>query len=159
MAAKRRSRTRLWPYLLGVIAGGLAVGIVLMNQPQKAREDDGPPVRFVDVTKTAGIRFVHHSGATTKKLLPETMGSGVAVIDYDNDGKPDLLFINSRPWPGLEGKDPLPTLALYRNLGDGKFEDVTREAKLDISLFGMGVAVGDFDNDGWPDLLDRKSVV
>ena len=153
MAAKRRTRTRLWPYLFGVLAGGLAVGIVLLNRPGPTREEDGPPVRFVDVTKASGIRFVHHSGATAKKLLPETMGSGVAVIDYDNDGKPDLLFVNSRPWPGQEGKEPAPTLALYRNLGEGKFADVTKEAGLAISMFGMGVAVGDFDNDGWPDVF------
>ena len=152
MAAKRRPQIRLWPYLLGVVAGGLAVGLVLTNRPSPEKED-GPPVRFVDVTKASGIHFVHYSGATRTKLLPETMGSGVAVIDYDNDGKPDLLFVNSRPWPGQEGKDSLPTLALFRNLGDGKFVDVTREAGLSISLFGMGVAVGDFDNDGWPDLF------
>ena len=152
MAAKRRARTRLWPYLLGIAAGGLAVGLVLTNRHPPEKED-GPPVRFVDVTKASGIGFVHHSGVTTRKLLPETMGSGVAVIDFDNDGKPDLLFVNSRPWPGQEVKEPLPTPALYRNLGNGTFADVTREAGLAISYFGMGVAVGDFDNDGWPDLF------
>ena len=153
MAAKRKTRTRLWPYLFGVVAGGLAVGLVLTYRPTFEPTEDGPPVRFIDVTKASGIRFVHHSGASPTKLLPETMGSGVAVIDYDNDGKPDLLFVNGRPWPGREGKEPLPTLALYRNLGGGKFVDVTREAGLAVSLFGMGVAVGDFDNDGWPDLF------
>jgi len=89
---------------------------------------------------------------TSKKLLPETMGSGVAVLDFDRDGKPDLLFINSRPWPG-QGKGEAPTLALYRNLGDGRFADVTKAAGLDVSLFGMGVTIGDIDNDGWPDIF------
>jgi enediyne biosynthesis protein E4 len=113
-----------------------------------------PPVRFTDVTQKWGIDFTHHTGAFGQKLLPETMGSGVAVIDFDNDGRPDLLFVDSRPWPGYEKQgQPLPTLRFFRNLGKGKFTDVTREIGLGVSLYGMGVAVGDFDNDGFPDLF------
>jgi hypothetical protein len=78
------------------------------------------------------------------------MGSGVAVIDFDRDGHPDLFFVNSRPWPGQPGR-AVP--ALYRNKGDGTFEDVTTAVGLDVELYGMGVAVGDFDNDGWPDIF------
>src|ERR1700722_8888348 len=82
-------------------------------------KNSGPPpfpVRFVNVTKRAGIHFRHFNGATGQKLLPETMGSGVAVLDYDGDGLPDLLFINSRSWPGQSTpKDQRHTPALYRN--------------------------------------------
>src|SRR5262249_27422355 len=85
---------------------------------------------------------------------PETMGSGVAFLDYDKDGRPDLLFVNSCYWPGHEEKDkPAPTLALYRNKGGRQFEDVTEAAGLKVTMYGMGVTVGDFDNDGWPDLF------
>ena len=117
------------------------------SQPQS-------PIRFADVTAASGIHFRHVNGATGKKLLPETMSGGVAVIDFDRDGKPDLFFVNGRPWPGQP--DPPTgkvTPALYRNRGDGTFEDVTAASGLAIELYGMGVAVGDFDNDGWPDLF------
>jgi enediyne biosynthesis protein E4 len=106
----------------------------------------------VDVTERAGIRFRHVNGATGQKLLPETMGSGVAVLDFDRDGKPDLFFVNSRPWPGEAKPGTPPTQALYRNRG-GTFEDVTTTTGLDVPLYGMGVAVGDYDSDGWPDLF------
>src|SRR4051812_14217586 len=120
-----------------------------------------PAVRFVDVTPEAGLRFVHCNGAAGEKLLPETMGSGVAVLDYDGDGDQDLFFVNSAPWPGggEQAKDngernrlQTPMQALYRNNGAGHFEDVTAEAGLDTRFFGMGAAVGDYDNDGDPDL-------
>jgi hypothetical protein len=113
-----------------------------------------PDLRFTDITKDAGIRFIHHSGATERKLLPETMGAGVAVLDFDNDGKPDLLFVNACPWPGREKPAAeKPTLTLYHNEGGGKFTDVTKEAGLAVTMFGMGATVGDYDNDGWPDLF------
>jgi hypothetical protein len=161
------------PLLLWGASGVLLAGVLAFvyfggwfrNSPEDKREVDPgtasersrvevPRVRFTDITRQSGINFVHVSGAAGKKLLPETMGSGVAVIDFDRDGKPDLLFINSRPWPGQEkaGK-PLPTLKLYRNLGGGKFEDVTEQAGLAVSMYGMGVTVGDYDNDGYPDLF------
>ncbi len=110
-----------------------------------------PPVTFTDITREAGINFVHVNGSTGEKLMPETIGSGVAFIDYDNDGDQDLLLVNSRWWPGEERK-PAPTLALYRNDGHDHFSDVTAEAGLKITCFGMGAAVGDYDNDGWTDL-------
>jgi hypothetical protein len=112
-----------------------------------------PDLRFTDVTAAAGIRFRHVTGAAGQKLLPETMGSGVAVIDFDGDGRPDLVFVNSRSWPGHEAAEPPPTLALYRNKGDGTFEDVTAACGLAVSIYGLGVCVGDYDNDGWPDLF------
>jgi hypothetical protein len=110
-----------------------------------------PSVRFVDITKKAGIAFVHDNGALGEKLLPETMGSGAAFLDYDGDGDQDLFFVNSSYWPGHEVK-PAPTQALYRNDGKGHFQNVTKEAGLDKTFYGQGVAVGDYDNDGYPDL-------
>jgi hypothetical protein len=111
-------------------------------------------VRFIDITERAGIHFRHTNGAFGKKLLPETMGSGVAFLDYDNDGRQDLLFINSCGWPGYEDRQhPAPTLALYRNRGDGTFEDVTATVGLAVTLYGLGVTIGDYDNDGWPDIF------
>ena len=110
-----------------------------------------PAVKFVEITKEAGIAFVHDNGALGEKLLPETMGSGVAFLDYDGDGDQDLFFVNSSYWPGHEVK-PAPTQALYRNDGKGHFQNVTKEAGLDKTFYGQGVAVGDFDNDGHPDL-------
>jgi hypothetical protein len=110
-------------------------------------------VKFTDVTAAAGISFRHENGLSGKKLLPETMGGGVAVLDFDRDGRQDILFVNSCPWPGHEGRDRKATPALYRNAGGGKFEDVTEKYGLNLPLYGMGAAVGDFDNDGWPDLF------
>jgi hypothetical protein len=151
VADKRRRRTRIIPWL-GLALVGVLLAAIVFTSRQRTGEPDWPRVRFVDGTERSGIRFVHYSGATSRKLLPETMGSGVAVIDFDGDGKPDLLFVNSCPWPGQRKKEA-PTLALYRNLGNGQFEDVTRQAGLDVTLFGMGVTVGDVDNDGWPDIF------
>jgi hypothetical protein len=133
-----------------VLAAGL-IALGLLGRIGQAQTPTIPAIRFTDITRHSGIDFIHYNGKTSRKLLPETMGSGVAVIDFDKDGKPDLLFINCRAWPGESGDKP--TMALYRNLGDGKFEDVTEAAGLAVSLFGMGVTVGDYDNDGWPDLF------
>jgi hypothetical protein len=143
----------LWAYLAGVAAGGLAVALVLIDWRPRRQSDEWPAVTFKDVTTTSGIDFVHFPGVTPRKLLPETMGSGVAVIDYDGDGRQDLLFVNSCPWPGQPAPQAPPTLRLYRNLGGGRFEDVARACGLAVSLFGMGATVGDFDNDGWPDVF------
>jgi len=111
-----------------------------------------PAVVFRDITTAAGIDFVHTSGAYGDKLMPETIGSGAAFFDYDNDADQDLLLINSSWFPGHELDDTTPTLALYQNDGSGGFTDVTRETGLAINCYGMGVATGDFDNDGWTDL-------
>ena len=107
-------------------------------------------VRFTDVTEQAGIRFRHFNGARGKKYMPETAGSGLAFLDYDNDGWQDLLVLNGTSWPG----DPNPhaTPHLYRNARNGAFTDVTLQSGLDRELYGMGVAVGDYDNDGFVDL-------
>jgi hypothetical protein len=120
----------------------------------RTRNVNLPHVRFTDITEKAGIHFVHTNGGFGRKLLPETMGSGVAFIDYDKDDHQDLLLVNSCYWPGHEDrKKPAPTLALYRNRGDGTFEDVTKKVGLDVTMYGMGVTVGDFDNDGYDDIF------
>jgi hypothetical protein len=107
--------------------------------------------QFADVTSQAGIQFHHNSGAYGGKLLPETLGSGCAFLDYDADGWPDILLVNSMDWPGH--KRQRSALKLYRNNRNGAFSDVTKAAGLDAELYGMGVAVGDYDNDGFPDLF------
>src|SRR5437899_2655344 len=117
--------------------------VVNIDPPAPPRPVQVPSVRFTDITAQSGIHFRHTNGSFGKKLLPETMGSGVAFLDYDNDGRQDLLFVNSCSWPGYEDKrQPAPTLALYRNKGDGTFEDVTTAAGLNITVYGMGVTVG-----------------
>lgn len=143
-------------------------------------------IQISDVTAQAGIQFKHNSGAFGLKLMPETMGSGVAVLDFDNDGYQDLFFVNSRYWtreeveayrrgewsqdektvfkrhhpPGTKLQRFVPsqiptartTGELYRNNGDGTFRNVTKGSGLDVEMFGMGAAVGDYDNDGLNDL-------
>ena len=107
--------------------------------------------RFTDVTSEAGIHFQHNSGAFGGKFLPETLGSGCAFLDYDRDGWQDILLINGSDWPGH--KKSRTTLRLYHNNGNGTFTDVTSHAGLDVEMYGMGVAVGDYNNDGFPDIL------
>ncbi|MFL6280301.1 MAG: CRTAC1 family protein [Vicinamibacterales bacterium] len=108
-------------------------------------------MRLVDVTGPAGIQFQHNTGAYGGKLLPETLGAGCAFLDYDADGWQDIVLVNGADWPGHKQKTSTPKL--YRNNRNGTFSDVTRAAGLDVEMYGMGVAVGDFNNDGFPDLL------
>lgn len=123
----------------------------------KTREQSAKPVPnipFVDITSAAGIKFVHENGARGEKLLPETMGGGCAIFDYNNDGHPDILFVNSKPWNwNKSAETPPPGLVLYENDGQGNFRDVTVAAGLAGPLYGQGCAVGDYDNDGLPDLF------
>lgn len=121
-----------------------AVAAALSSTPPAA---DGV---FVDITTQAGVRFVHTSGAFGKKYLPETLGSGVVVLDADADGAPDMLYLNGKAWPGRGGRPSMP--ALMRNGGGGRFVDVTRGSGLEVELYAMGGTAGDFDNDGRADL-------
>jgi len=109
---------------------------------------------FTDITTSAGIDMVHVSGAYGDRLLPETMGGGVAIFDFNNNGHQDLLFVNSGRWPFAEGEAPVNTLRLYENNGRGQFHEVTERVGLDgLQAYGMGVAVADYDGDGWVDIL------
>jgi hypothetical protein len=109
-------------------------------------------IHFRDITAQSGIHFVHNNGAFGGKWLPETMGPGCAFIDYDNDGYPDILLINGKDWPGHPHAGAT-TLKLYRNNHDGTFTDVTRQAGLAVPMYGLGVAIGDYDNDGFDDIF------
>ena len=110
-----------------------------------------PTFSFADVTQHAGIQFQHNSGAYGGKLLPETLGSGCAFLDYDADGWLDILLINGMDWPGH--KRQRSTLRLYKNNRNGTFTNVTKAAGLDVEMYGLGVAVGDYNNDGFPDIF------
>ena len=136
-------------FLLGMT--GLVSAASLRLPEIWAAAPASPGFRLTDVTENAGIRFHHNAGAYGGKLLPETLGSGCAFLDYDGDGWQDILLINGMDWPGH--KSQRTTLALYRNNRNGTFSDVTRAAGLDVEMYGMGVAVGDYNNDGHPDIL------
>ncbi|HXG47044.1 MAG TPA: CRTAC1 family protein [Methylomirabilota bacterium] len=163
----RAVRRSFWTLLIAVALAGGAVWLarrppetVWRETPLAAPESpvhdavEIPEVRFTDVGRAAGLDFVHVNGAYGDKLLPETMGGGVAFFDADTDGDADLLLVNSCPWPWRdESKTNRPTLGFYRNDGSGRFQNATAGSGLDVSLYGMGVAVGDYDNDGWPDVF------
>jgi len=117
-----------------------------------ARVSPAQQIHFRDITAQAGIHFNHNNGAFGKKWLPETMGPGCAFIDYDNDGYPDILLINGEDWPG-HPHGGATTPKLYHNNRDGTFTDVTHKAGLAVPMFGLGVAVGDYDNDGFDDIF------
>jgi hypothetical protein len=137
-----------WYLLSALLGAGIAASVVAAasGDPQHT-----PGFRLVNVTFAAGIEFRHNSGAYGGKLLPETLGSGCAFLDYDRDGWQDILLVNAIDWQGH--KRQRTTLRLYRNLHNGTFADVTRAARVDAEIYGMGAAVGDYDNDGFPDIL------
>jgi len=130
------------------------------EQSQAASATDSPtPGRFVDITQRLGIHFQHQASHTSRKYLPETMGSGVALFDYDNDGRLDIFLVNGAPLGDPTPKGTIPQKTgpkywnrLYHQKTDGTFEDVTEKAGLQGTGYGMGVAVGDYDNDGYEDL-------
>lgn len=133
--------------------GASAAGIFSAAFPFSDFAKPGAPLGFhlVDITKQSGIDFKHNSGAYGGKLLPETLGSGCAFIDYDSDGWQDILLVNSMDWPGHKRQHS--TLKLFHNNRNGTFTDITRKAGLDIEIYGMGITVGDYNNDGFPDIL------
>ncbi len=147
-----------------IAASGFALWILNRKPPEKAPEKveatplpekrekpklEIPKIPFTDITKAAGITFVHENGAEGEKLLPETMGGGGAFLDFDNDGDQDLLCVNSAAWPwAKKPPEKPPTSALYANDGKGNFTDVTPGSGLDVVMYGNGIACGDYDNDG-----------
>ena len=143
------SRAALAPAAVLALAGLTVLAAVAGSAPNAT----APPehIHFADITRSAGIHFVHNNGASGKKYLPETLGPGVAFIDYNNDGWQDLFFVNGTHWPGQPGSVTTP--ALYRNNHDGTFTDVTKQAGLAIPMYGFGVAVGDYLNNGNDDIF------
>jgi hypothetical protein len=114
---------------------------------------DGAPVIFSDVTSAAGLdKFHHRSGGPEKKAILETPGSGAALLDYDNDGWLDIYLVNGSTFPALAGKEAPPRAMLFHNNHDGTFTDVTDKAGVSNDRWGFGAVVGDYDNDGWPDI-------
>jgi hypothetical protein len=129
----------------------LASSLPILQTTQSQKPAQPSPIQFQDITRSAGLHFTHNNAAFGKKYLPETMGSGVAFIDYDNDGYQDILLVNGTDWPGHTKHHS--TLALYHNNHDGTFTDVTQKAGLAVEMMGMGVAIGDYDNDGFDDIF------
>ena len=155
-----------------LVAAGVATAVFLPGTPENEQtetEHDAtgpavsstrmatPSIPFTDVSALAGVVFRHENGAYGERLLPETMGGGVAFFDYDDDGDQDLLLVNSTRWPWreAEAQNPAPaaTSKLFRNRGDGTFDDVSTATGMDLRFYGMGVAVGDYDGDGWRDVF------
>lgn len=169
--ASRVDSALRWSLLvLGLVLLIVAGGWIWLNRPQrevyidtgplvapKQREapaEQMPSVHFTDITEEAGIHFAHTNGACGQKLLPETMGGGCAFLDYDNDGDQDLLLVNSCHWPDQpQASDAPEQTTLYQNDGTGRFMDVSEGSGLNLQCFGMGAAVGDYDNDGWIDVF------
>lgn len=143
-----------WWYVSGPPAPDVAQQASALSTPTP---EVPQPIVFTDVTKPAGIDFTHFAGAAGDTWYPETIGSGVAFFDYDNDTHPDLLFVNGNHWPHTLTDTPpqghTPTLRVYRNQGDGTFTDVTEATGMAVPLYGMGIAVADYDNDGDADVF------
>ena len=115
---------------------------------------DSGPIVFQDIAEKAGLAGWHHvMGTPGKKFILETVGSGVALLDYDNDGWLDIYLVNGSTYDAIAGKQPTPHAALFHNNHDGTFTDVAAKAGVTNDRWGFGAVVGDYDNDGWPDLF------
>src|SRR5664279_1325350 len=133
--------------LTGLLPGLTAVACVLLAAPVAST------IRFEDLAAKAGLVFASNSSPTPNKNQPETMVAGVALFDYDNDGYLDVYFVNGAAIPSLKKEGPQYWNRLYHNNRDGTFTDVTEKARVAGEGYGMGVAIGDYDNDGWPDIF------
>ncbi len=123
----------------------------LVARPATGSEVELFPIRLTDATRASGVRFVHSNGGSGRHHYVETLGGGAAFLDCDGDNRLDLLLLQGQPLPGAYASRLLRS-ALYRNRGDGTFVNVTAGSGLDIPVYGLGAAVGDYDNDGRPDL-------
>src|SRR5262249_10414879 len=140
---------RVLRYRLGGLWSLLAASLVLGCQsapPDQPEVLPVPPPWFEDVTKKSGIYFVHDAGPAGRHFMPQIMGSGVALFDFDNDGRLDVYLVQNGGPTGKKNQ-------LYHQERDGSFKDVSAGSGLDVAGYGMGVAIGDVDNDGWPDVL------
>ena len=159
---------------IAVIAGlavlvGLIFGVRLLSRPDaeipieapviapqsntRLDQPEPPLVMFTDITRQAGINHTHQNGAYGDRLLPETMGGGVAFLDFNNDQIPDLLFVNGRDWPWRNAGGNTSSLLLYMGEGDADFVDITVSSGLSAELYGMGATIGDYDRDGYVDIF------
>ncbi len=149
----RVGRIARWCRVLGLCSLAVAATAPTANAGPNSSQEPPIPVRFVDVAAKSGIDFVHDNAASKEKFLIETMGGGAAWLDFDNDGFLDAYLVNSAATDVYKPSKP-PRGALYRNQGDGTFLNVTETAGVAaVGLFGMGVAAGDYDNDGDTDLF------
>src|ERR1700722_19393559 len=145
----------LVPVLVPLAVAAIVIGFVFSRLfPFSSRAAAAPPVRFTDVTSEAGLDFIHDNGVQVGRETPTPLPGAVAFLYYDNDGHPDLFFVCGTSWPWNTTLAGSPaSCALYHNDGKGHFSDVTHEAGLDVNMIGMGVAVGDYDGDGFPDIF------
>ena len=153
MNSARRSRARLLRHVSRPIALFILSVLPMAAQQSKNPAPTSPvAVRFTDIAEKAGLTMTNvFGGVDTKRYIIETTGTGIAVFDYDNDGFPDIFFVNGTTLGGFP-KGKAPTNHLYRNNQDGTFSDVTEKAGLIANGWGQGVCVADYDNDGWEDL-------
>ncbi|VAW34666.1 FIG00693527: hypothetical protein [hydrothermal vent metagenome] len=150
--------------IIAVIAGAIYIlnqdneQVVIAEKTYQAptqlnKQVQPPATKFVEQGKLRGIDFIHENGATGERMLPETMGSGVAFIDFDNDGDQDLVFANGTNWQWDEPLQPQPTQQIYANDGNGYFTNVTKTMGLDDNFYASGIAIGDINSDGYDDIF------
>ena len=146
LPARTWAACRMLPWILLLAGCGGRTG----TPPNRGAVAEAPAVTFADITGKAGLRFQHNNGAVGKKWLPETMGSGCAFLDYDNDGWQDILLINGEPW---DARGKHTRMALYHNNHDGTFTDVAAKAGVALGNWSTGATWGDYDGDGKLDLF------
>lgn len=145
----------LLPVLVPLALAAIILAVVFSRVfPYVPEDERAPAARYADVTQDSGLTFMHDDGTRAGQDTPTTLPGAVAFLDYENSGRPGLFFVGGIDWPwNPPSRASPPTCALYRNDGAGHFVDVTRAAGLDVNMLGMGVAAGDYDGDGFPDLF------